>query len=67
MSHLQVLKTGSLRVTGTVRVDRLGNDPKISKKDVKNEAKGFIETYYEVSDKGVTFWNDNYTVIVISL
>lgn len=67
MSLLQVLKTRSLRVTGTIRVDCLGNDPKISKKDVKNEAKGFIETYYEVSDKGVVFWNENYPVIVISL
>ena len=66
MSLLQVLKTESLRVTGTIRADCLGNDPKISKKDIKNEAKGSIETYHEACGNSVVFWNDNDFVIVIS-
>ena len=53
MSLLQVLKAESLHATGTIGADRLGNYLKISKKDIQNEAKGSIETYYEASAKSV--------------
>jgi len=46
LSLLAVLKENGIRVTGTVRADRLGK-LKIDKKKIKREERGTMTPYYE--------------------
>ena len=65
-SLLKVLKDQGIRATGTIRVDRLGKDLQINKKELRHEERGSMKCHYEENGISVTSWNDNGPVIMIS-
>ena len=65
-SLIKILNDRGIRVTGTIRADRLGKDLKPNKKDIKKQQRGSLQTHYEKCGIVCVSWNDNGPVLVIS-